>query len=379
MACCHLLFQPDLLLPASNKPRVNFSLQMHHIASPAVTASTSAAAEEYNSLYLAEPDFVSELVALVQCEEAVDDEDLRTLALRALAAQLHDRSRSSSVITAITSGGQSGLLSMLLHKSIASILQQADVPLVPSGSGVLPADVPAGSPAAAGSSQAAAGSSSGAVAAAAAPPAGSVQYSVAFVDALLTAVAALVQSTSGCQALNDAGVISALLPLLRDTHADHLGLVCASLKILEAYMDLSQPAATTFRDLGGLTEVIKRTAAEVGVLPGGGAGSGSGAAASAGGAAAAADGDVVMAAAEQRAGQAGSEQQQATGQAPAGGAAAPAAPKQVCEAIVLWSSAMSWRCGVLGCACQCLQGTRIELRNVCTIPARVLLCYLLLI
>lgn len=280
-------------------------------------AAAVAAAEEYNSLYLAEPDFVSELVALVQSEEAVEEEELRTLALRALAAQLHDRSRSSSVITAITSGGQSGLLSMLLHKSIASILQQADVPLVPSGSGVLPADVPAGSPAAAGSSLATAASSSGAIAAAAAPPAGSVQYSVAFVDALLTVVAALVQSTSGCQALNDAGVISALLPLLRDTHGDHLGLVCASLKILEAYMDLSQPAATTFRDLGGLTEVIKRTAAEVGVLPGGTSGSGSGGAA----AAAAADGDVVMTAAE--------PQPAAAGQAAAGAAAAPTAPKQV--------------------------------------------------
>jgi hypothetical protein len=276
---------------------------------------------------------VSELVALVQCEEAVEEEELRTLALRALAAQLHDRSRSSSVITAITSGGQSGLLSMLLHKSIASILQQANVPLVPAGSGVLPAEVAAGAAAAAaGSSQAAAGSSqaaaaassSGAVAAAAAPPAGSVQYSVAFVDALLTVVAALVQSTSGCQALNDAGVISALLPLLRDTAADHLGLVCASLKILEAYMDLSQPAATTFRDLGGLTEVIKRTAAEVGVLPGS-----SSSGASAGGAAA--DSDVVMAAAEQPAGQAVGEQQQPpAAQAPVEGAAPAAAPKQVC-------------------------------------------------
>jgi hypothetical protein len=295
----------------------------YNVAVPALLLP-AAAAEEYNSLYLAEPEFVSELVALVQCEEAVEEEELRTLALRALAAQLHDRSRSSSVITAITSGGQSGLLSMLLHKSIASILQQANVPLVPSGSGVLPADVAAGAAAAAGSSLATAGSSPGAIAAAAAPPAGSVQYSVAFVDALLTVVAALVQSTSGCQALNDAGVISALLPLLRDTAAEHLGLVCASLKILEAYMDLSQPAATTFRDLGGLTEVIKRTAAEVGVLPGcSGSGGSAGVAAAAG--------DVVMAAAEQPAGQAGAEQQQPpAAQAPAEGAAAPAAaPKQV--------------------------------------------------
>lgn len=233
--------------------------------------------EEYNALYLAEPEFISELVGLVQAEEAVAEEALRTLALRALAAQLHDRSRISSVIAAVTSGGQSGLLSMLLHKSIASILQQADVPLAPSGSGVLPADVAAAAAAAAaaGPSSAAlaaagAGSSAAAAvstAAAAAPPVGCVQYSVAFVDALLSVVAALVQSSSGYQALNDAGVVAALLPLMRDLHPDHLGLVCTNLRILEAYMDLSQSAATMFRDLGGLTEMIKRLAYEVGVLP----------------------------------------------------------------------------------------------------------------
>lgn len=232
-------------------------------------------AEEYNALYVAEPEFVSELVGLVQAEEAVPEEALRTLALRALAAQLHDRNRISSVIAGVTSGGQSGLLSMLLHKSIASILQQADVPLAPSGSGVLPADVAAAAATATSggaSSSAAAASSAGsgalgaAAAAAAAPPLGSVQYSVAFVDALLAVVAALVQVSSGYQALNDAGVVAALLPLMRDLHPDHLGLVCTNLRILEAYMDLSQSAATMFRDFGGLTEMVKRLAYEVGVL-----------------------------------------------------------------------------------------------------------------
>lgn len=229
------------------------------------------AADDYSALYVAEPEFVSELVGLVQAEDAVPEEALRTLALRALAAQLHDRSRISSVIAAVTSGGQSGLLSMLLHKSIASILQQADVPLAPSGSGVLPAEVAAAATAAApASSSPAAVMSSGAGlpgAAAAAPPVGSVQYSVAFVDALLSVVAALVQSSSGYQALNDAGVVAALLPLMRDMHPEHLGLVCTNLRILEAYMDLSQSAATMFRDLGGLTEMITRLACEVGVLP----------------------------------------------------------------------------------------------------------------
>jgi hypothetical protein len=286
-------------------------------------------AEEYNSLYQAEPEFVSELVGLVQAEEAVPEEALRTLALRALAAQLLDRSRITSVIAAVTSGGQSGLLSMLLHKSIASILQQADVPLAPSGSGVLPPDVAAAAAAAsaAGASSsglaAASPSSSGAVAAAAAaPPVGSVQYSVAFVDALLAVVAALATSSAGYQALNDAGVVAALLPLMRDLHPSHLGLVCTNLRILEAYMDLSQSAATMFRDLGGLTEMIKRLAHEVGVLavP-------AQQQATEGSGRTAADSDVVMASAEQSPTQQQQQQGQAAADTTAAAAAAPA--KQV--------------------------------------------------
>ena len=45
----------------------------------------------------------------------------RTLALRALAVQLLDRSRHSLVLTAINSGGQTGLLSMLTHRAVAAI------------------------------------------------------------------------------------------------------------------------------------------------------------------------------------------------------------------------------------------------------------------
>lgn len=208
---------------------------------------------------------MNELVGLVQAEETVEDEELRTLALRALGAQLHDRSRSSSVITAVTTGGQSGLLAMLLHKSVASILHQAQVPPIASGIGLPWPHAAAAAP----QPEVTVGASSTAiqpVAAAAATRSrnsGSMQYSVSFVDALLTVVAAMVTSSTGCQALNDAGVISALLPLLRDLHPDHLGIICTSLKILEMYMDLSQTASTTFRELGGLTEVIKRLATEV--------------------------------------------------------------------------------------------------------------------
>ena len=63
---------------------------------------------------------MQDLVALLLAGAAVP-EQLRTLVLRILAVQLIDRQRSSSVISAISSGGQSGLLSMLLHRAIASV------------------------------------------------------------------------------------------------------------------------------------------------------------------------------------------------------------------------------------------------------------------
>ena len=63
---------------------------------------------------------MQDLVALLLAGAAVP-EQLRTLVLRILAVQLIDRQRSSSVISGISSGGQSGLLSMLLHRAIASV------------------------------------------------------------------------------------------------------------------------------------------------------------------------------------------------------------------------------------------------------------------
>ncbi len=92
---------------------------------------------------------------------------------------------------------------------------------------------------------------------------GEPAYSVAFVEALLSLVGALVSSTSGCAALSEAGLIPALLPLLRDTAPGHVGLVSAGVRILEAFMDFLPAAATLFRDLGGLSDMIRRLAAEV--------------------------------------------------------------------------------------------------------------------
>lgn len=42
---------------------------------------------------------------------------------------------------------------------------------------------------------------------------------------------------AGTQALSEAGLIPALLPMLRDTQPEHLPLVASTVRILEAFMD----------------------------------------------------------------------------------------------------------------------------------------------
>lgn len=180
-------------------------------------------AEVVADFYSQEPEFVSDLVGLLVAGGMVP-EDLRILALRVLAVQLLDRAHHGGVITAISSGGQSGLLSMLMHRSIASV---AGVAAPEEGSGDQPT------------------------------------YSVQFVDALLTLVGALSASTSGCSALAEAGTLSALLPMLKDFDPAHAGLVASAVRILEAYMDFAPNSATQFREMGGLTDMIERLKAEV--------------------------------------------------------------------------------------------------------------------
>ncbi|KAK9821448.1 hypothetical protein WJX81_000342 [Elliptochloris bilobata] len=201
--------------------------------------------DDMMAFFVQEAEFVSELVGLLQAGQAVP-EVLRTLALRALAVQLMDRTRHSSVIAAISIGGQSGLLSQLMHSAVSSLA----APGVPA-------------------------------------------FSVAFVEALLSLVGALVSSTSGCAALSEAGLIPALLPLLGDGAPGHVGLVSAGVRILEAFMDFSPAAATLFRDLGGLSDMIRRLAAEVAPAALGGGGLG-GSAAGAGGDAGPSGGAVTM-------------------------------------------------------------------------------------
>ena len=59
-------------------------------------------------------------MALLRCESGEVPGELQTLALRALAVQLLDRQRHAAVVGAIT-GGEGGLLSLLIHRAVASL------------------------------------------------------------------------------------------------------------------------------------------------------------------------------------------------------------------------------------------------------------------
>lgn len=170
--------------------------------------------EDLAAFFINEPEFVDELVTVLRYEDTVP-EDIRLLAVLALAAQSQDRPRQSNVLSVISAGGHRGILPSLMQKAIGSITE------------------------------------------------GTLGCSVAFVEALLSLVTVLVSSSSGCAALREAGLIPTLLPLLKDMDPQHTHLVSAAVHILEAFMDYSNPAGTLFRDLGGLGDTVARLKIEV--------------------------------------------------------------------------------------------------------------------
>eukprot|EP00850_Spirogloea_muscicola_P012629 SM000082S22871 [mRNA] locus=s82:404008:421363:+ [translate_table: standard] len=174
--------------------------------------------QDLTTFFTNEPEFAGELVMLVRLETVVP-EDIRTLALRALAAQAQDRSRQSTVLTAISAGGHQEILPSLMQRAISSV---------------------------------AAGDSGG--------------CSVPFVEALLALVTALVSGSSGCAALREAGLVPTLLPLLKDLKPSHTHIVSSAVHILEAFMDFSNSASSLFRDIGGLDDTIERLKAELSVF-----------------------------------------------------------------------------------------------------------------
>ncbi|XP_021771401.1 E3 ubiquitin-protein ligase UPL1-like isoform X1 [Chenopodium quinoa] len=185
-----------------------------------VLIQASSDADDLTSFFNTEPEFTNELVSLLSYEDLIP-EKIRTLSLRSLVALSQDRTRQPTVLAAVTSGGQRGILSSLMQKAIDSVSN------------------------------------------------GSSKWSVVFAEALLSLVTILVSSSSGCSAMREAGFIPTLLPLLKDTDPQHLHLVGTAVHVLEAFMDYSNPAVALFRDLGGLDETINRLKVEVSVIENG--------------------------------------------------------------------------------------------------------------
>lgn len=179
-----------------------------------VLVQASGDADDLVTFFNSEPEFVNELVALLSYEDEVPVK-IRILCLLSLVALCQDRSRQPTVLSAVTSGGHRGILSSLMQKAVDSVITDT------------------------------------------------TKWSILFAEALLSLVTVLVSSSSGCSAMREAGFIPTLLPLLKDTNPQHLHLVSTAVHILEVFMDYSNPAATLFRDLGGLDDTISRLKVEV--------------------------------------------------------------------------------------------------------------------
>ncbi|KAF6153803.1 hypothetical protein GIB67_001036 [Kingdonia uniflora] len=182
-----------------------------------VLVQASHDADDLAAFFNNEPEFINELVSLVSYEDAVP-EKICILGILSLVALCQDRSRQATVLIAVTSGGHRGILPSLMQKIIDSISCDSS------------------------------------------------KWSIVFAESLLSLVTVLVSSSSGCSALREAGFIPTLLPLLKDIVPQHLHLVSTAVHILEAFMDYSNPAATLFRDLGGLDDTIERLKVEVSYL-----------------------------------------------------------------------------------------------------------------
>ncbi|PKA67035.1 E3 ubiquitin-protein ligase UPL1 [Apostasia shenzhenica] len=179
-----------------------------------VLIQASSDADDLAVFFNNEPEFVNELVSLLSYEEEVP-EKIRILATLSLIALCQDRSRQSTVLASVISGGHCGVLPSLIQKIVDSIT---------SGSG---------------------------------------KISIVYAEALLSLVSVLVSSTPGSLAMQEAGYIPSILPLLKVTDSQHLQLVSTAVHVIEGFLDFNNPTAALFSDLGGLDDTIMRLKIEV--------------------------------------------------------------------------------------------------------------------
>lgn len=170
--------------------------------------------EELSTFFANEPEFASDLVALVKAEGRVPD-SVRTLAVQALTAQAQDRPRQSNILSIITAGGHQGVLPTVMQRSVGLLVKEDP------------------------------------------------KANAGFVEALLTLVTMLASSSSGCSALREAGLVPTLLPLIKDVNSEHVVIVSLATRILDAYMDFSNTASALFRELRGVEDAAERLTREI--------------------------------------------------------------------------------------------------------------------
>ncbi len=171
-----------------------------------------------SSFFLYEPEFISELMALVRSDHSVP-QDFRVLSLDALSALTADRSRLPKVISATGCTQHHGEIPSMIRKSVATLTGSVEHPI----------------------------------------------YTLPFIESLFSFLSSLMATPDGIAALNTAGVISTLLPLLRHTNPEHFPILLQCLSILEYYIagNSSNTAISLFRDLGGLELLTDRFNMEI--------------------------------------------------------------------------------------------------------------------
>nr|XP_010929052.1 E3 ubiquitin-protein ligase UPL1 isoform X2 [Elaeis guineensis] len=179
-----------------------------------VLVQASNDADDMSAFFNNQPEFINELLSLLSYEDEIP-EKIQILGIQSLVALCQDRSHQPTVLSSVTAGGHRGILPSLMHKAVDSITS------------------------------------------------GSTKWSIGFAEALLSLVSILVSSTPGSLALQEAGFIPTILPLLKDTNPQHVQLVNTAVHVIEGFLDFHNPSSALFRDLGGLDDTIARLKIEV--------------------------------------------------------------------------------------------------------------------
>jgi len=205
----------------SHEARRSF-IRMNLLAFTILAAQAQMDVSYMNSFFLYEPEFLAELMELVRSDASVPA-DFRILALKALTALLADTTRLHGLISATGSSQHHGELPSMIRKSVATLTGSVEHPI----------------------------------------------YTLRFIEALFTFLSSLMATQDGIVALNNAGAIASLLPLLNHTDPRHNGILLKCLMILEYYLSASSTAISSsasmslFRDLGGLDSLVGRFNSEI--------------------------------------------------------------------------------------------------------------------